>query len=351
MQNETSTDLVKRRTLIPLVMAACTPSPGGFVHEIHGKTMGTTWSVRFVAVRTFDASIVAAGVSKRLDEVVRQMSTWDESSDLCRFNASAPGTWVPLPHAFFKVLRYALDVARQSSGAYDPTAGALVNAWGFGPINRFDQAPFRAPGAASVDAAIAVSGWQRLQLDSQDRAALQQGGTVLDLSAIAKGFAVDHVASYLHEIGIDDCLVEIGGELRGDGIKPDGQPWWVGLEQPPRHIDPAAFEELQTLVALQDISVATSGDYRRYFVDGDKRYSHTIDPRNGMPVAHGVASVTVLHRECMAADAWSTALGVLGVDEGIALADEHGLAALFIEREASGHFIEHMSEQFEVMLS
>ena len=295
--------------------------------------MGTSWSAKFVAPRSIDDRIAQGGVERRLAEVVEQMSTWEPGSALSRYNASAPGSWHGLPSAFATVLACALEVAELSDGAFDPTAGALVDAWGFGATNRHDEPAFAVPDEAALAAARTASGWQRVAFDRATRRLQQPGGVSLDFSAIAKGFAVDHVSRYLHELGFADTLVEVGGELRGDGIKPDGQPWWVALEQPP-DLEPGDSAP-DDLVALHDLSVATSGDYRRFYMAGGARRSHTIDPRTGRPIEHELASVTVLHRECMLADAWSTALGVMGPRAGLAYADTHGIAARFLSRAAS----------------
>jgi thiamine biosynthesis lipoprotein len=200
------------------------------------------------------------------------------------------------------------------------------------------------PDAARLAHARAATGWRRLALDPVRRAAWQPGGLALDLSAIAKGFGVDRVARRLEALGLDSHLVEVGGELRGGGVKPDGQPWWVRLEHPAPDADAP-----QTLLALHGLCVATSGDYRRWFDHDGQRYSHTIDPRDGRPIRHGLASVTVIHAECMQADAWSTALGVLGPQAGPTLADRLGLAARFVVRNGGG-FDELASAAYERLL-
>ena len=328
-----------RRVLVPASVDHAPPLLGGRVHAFSGRTMGTSWSVRLVASARLPRHHVLPAIQGALDEVVDQMSTWEAGADLRRFNRAAPATWQALPDSFFEVLACARDVAEQSAGAFDPTAGALVDAWGFGPA-----APRGAPDDAVVLRALAQAGWRRLELDTARRAAHQPGGLALDLSAIAKGFGVDLVARRLDALGIESHLVEIGGELRGSGVKPDGQPWWVQLEHPDQ-----AADEPETLLALHGLSVATSGDYRRWFEHDGTRVSHTIDPRDGLPIRHGLASVTVLHPQCMLADAWSTALNVLGPVDGPALANRLGLAARFIVRDGL-HFEERRSAAFEKLL-
>lgn len=329
------------RVLVPHAVSAQPPPLGAVVHHFGGRTMGTTWTVRLVGSEGPAPVAVARAIQAELDLVVEQMSTWTPASDLARYNRAAGPSRHCLPAAFFTVLTAAIAVARASDGAFDPTAGALVDAWGFGPAPR----PPGLPDAAMLDGALASRGWHRLALDAADRSALQPGGLRLDLSAIAKGHGVDRVARRLDALGFGSHLVEVGGELSGRGVKPDGQPWWVALEHP----DPAASAP-RTLLALHGLAVATSGDYRRSFECGGTRFSHTIDPRDGHPIRHGLASVSVLHPECMLADAWSTALGVLGPRDGPALADRLGLAALFVERRGDG-YVEHASAALAALAS
>jgi thiamine biosynthesis lipoprotein len=242
-----------------------------------------------------------------------------------------------------------MGVARDSAGAYDPCAGALVNLWGFGPHGRFDQPDFIPPTPQQIADARAQLAAQPVVLEQQTRRALQPGGVQLDLSAVAKGYSVDRLAYFLKTQGVHHYLVEVGGELRGAGVKPDGQPWWVALEQV-GDVPSGAAQPEELWLALHGLAVATSGDYRRYFELDGRRYSHTIDPRSGMPIANDLASVTVVHAQCMAADAWSTALTVLGREQGLRLAEPQGLAARFVVRDADGGFTEHMSTHLRGML-
>lgn len=331
------------RVLVPHTIGTRAPAPGGRVQALEGRTMGTTWSVRVVASRDWRPAPVARAIQQVLDEVVAQMSPWEHGSNLSRFNRAAAGTWQTLPPDFFEVLVHALAVARDSGGAYDPTAGALVQVWGFGTTHRHDTPGFAPPGEAEIAAARACSGWQRLEVDPVNRRVRQPGGLQLDLCAIAKGHAVDRVAALLAgRFGLVDALVEVGGELRGDGLKPDGQPWWVALERAPRWGEGAPCDDgdheaqPHTRIALHGLAVATSGDYRRFFRHGGVLYPHTIDPRSGRPLAHGVALVSVLHAQCRAADALSTALGVMGEGAAIEWAQARGIAALIVSRRADG---------------
>lgn len=303
--------------------------------------MGTRWAVRFIDTSGCPRVDWQAGIQAQLDLVVAQMSHWEAGSDLGLYNRADAGTWHVLPDAFLEVMACALEVAGQSGGAYDPTAGALVDLWGFGPGGGYAATDFCMPDASAIAGALTSCGWRSVRLDGGRL--LQPGGVRLDLSSIAKGYAVDRVARHLHDIGIDHFLVEVGGELRGAGMKPDGQPWWVGLE------DPHDGRLPSTLAALHGLSVATSGDYRRAFERDGRRYAHTIDPRTGRPVENAPASVTVLHAECMLADAWSTALTVMGVEEGLRCAEARQLAARILACEGN-RYVEYRSSRFSEML-
>lgn len=339
------------RVLVPQRISTRAPALGAQVHALQGVTMGTSWSVRVAGPRALALEPLAQAIRQELDLVVAQMSPWEPGSDISRFNHARAGSWQALPEAFAEVLACGLQVARDSDGAYDPCAGALVDAWGFGPRQRHDQPGFAPPDDAAVQAARAVSGWQRLQ--AGPLGVRQPGGLRLDLSAIAKGHAVDRIVQRLaQQFGLDDVLAEVGGELRGEGVKPDGQPWWVALEPVPRWVDGGwrlDADALPTRIALHGLSVATSGDHRRFFARGDRRYPHTIDPRSGRPIEHGVAVVTVLDASCMRADALSTALTVMGPQAGLPWAAQRGIAALFVTRRADGGLDEQVTPAFAAL--
>ncbi|MGC3982508.1 MAG: FAD:protein FMN transferase [Steroidobacteraceae bacterium] len=336
-----------RRVLVPFTIAPQAPLVGAAIHSLEGLTMGTTWSVKLVADANRSTTTLHAGIQQQLNSVVAQMSTWEPDSNLSCYNQAAANTWHEVPDEFLYVLRYALEVAEASAGAYDPTSGPLVNAWGFGPRTADDLDKQR-PDDSTLQAARARVGWQRIQLNIAQRRVFQAGGVYLDFSAIAKGFAVDQISRYLLRQGIEHHLVEVGGELRGMGIKPDAMPWWVELEQPlPLQTRHSELDE--AVVALHGWSVATSGDYRRYFDVDDQHYSHTIDPRSGEPIQHGVAAVTLLHPDCIAADALSTALNVMGVEAGMAFATERALPARFVVRTDNG-FAEHLTPAFQALM-
>lgn len=329
--------------IFTFAVSVASAASGKDVRRFEGETMGTTWSVNAVLPDGADGRAIEHGIQSEVDRVVAQMSTYEPDSDLSRFNRAPAGTWQTLPPEFFTVLSHALSLAKDTGGAYDPTVGPLVNLWGFGPGKRAHDAPDE----AAIAAARARVGWSKIVLDDVNRRAFQPGGVYVDLSAVAKGFGVDQVARFLDRSGLRDYLVEVGGELRASGRKPDGTPWHVGIERPGAaagavdHLD-----EVQRIVSLTGKAIATSGDYRHFFESGGKFFSHHIDPRTGYPVAHRVASVSIVADDCMHADPLGTAMTVLGPEDGIAYAKRHGIAVLFILYGDDGQFVERMSPAF-----
>lgn len=297
------------------------------IDTLAGETMGTTWCVKLVAP---GASLHALhdGVQAQLDGVVAQMSTWEPESNLSRFNRAPAQSWNELPESFFEVLACALDIARASDGAFDPTIGPLVDAWGFGPSGRMGSPPDEATLAAMRE----KIGWRLIGMRPDTREVLQQGGIRIDLSGIAKGHAVDRVALHLQRQGVASALVEVGGELRGYGRKPDGGYWRVLMEHDPERDADAAPGVLR----LDGCAVATSGDRWHRFEHAGTRYAHTMDPRTGRPAEHAPAAVTVVASDAMHADAWATALTVIGAEAGFAFANKLGLAARFVTRNGTG---------------
>lgn len=289
-------------------IAACDPAAA--VTHLGGETMGTRWTVRAV-LPAGRADAVERAIVDRLAGLVAEMSHWSETSVLTRFNRAAPGSWITLPPDFARVMAAGLEIAAAADGAFDPAIGHVVDLWGFGPT------PVAAPpGDDAIDAARKTSDWRRLAFDPAARRLRQPGGLSLDLSGIAKGHAVDAVAALLHGMGVIHALVEIGGELVGRGVRPDGEPWWVDLETPPG-TTLAPFR-----IALHGLAVASSGDA--------VRGAHTLDPRTGRPIVNGVVSASVIHETAVMADAWATAFTVLGPVAGVAAATSAGIAARIV---------------------
>jgi FAD:protein FMN transferase len=308
--------------LVPPSAPWVTAPRGAVLHRLSGRSMGTVWRVVLADQPGVPLAPVQARIDACLTELVRQMSHWEVDSELSCFNRLAAGESLALSADFALVMQLALRVADQSGGAFDPAIGDTIDRWGFGATGRFDSPGFSPAFAERAER----SHWRALRLAG--RHLQQPGGCRLDLSAIAKGHAVDAVAATLRADGHRNFLFELGGELRGEGLKADGQPWWVALERPP------GAEQLPPLrAALIGQAVATSGDYRQGFRDAQGRWcSHTIDPRTGAPVEHALASVSVLHSSCAEADALATALFVMGPESGLAWADQHGVAAWFTTR-------------------
>jgi thiamine biosynthesis lipoprotein len=295
----------------------------GRIHGLSGTTMGTTWSLRLVNPDYQPMEPVQALIQQVLNAVIAQMSNWEADSVISQFNASKPGQTQVLPAEFAHVLEAALHWARCSGSAMDPSMGALVSLWGFGPRpNPLQPHAARLPLAQDIDRLLQTSGHRHLQWNADTRELLQPGGLELDLCGIAKGFAVDWVVQRLQAAGWQGGLFEIGGELRSWGRRPDDGLWRVQLGTDAEQ----ASDPL--VVSLGEGSFATSGDcWHRFSVQG-RSYSHTLDPRTGWPVQHGLAGVTVFHEECMHADALATVLTVLGPEQGMEFAQQHAIAAV-----------------------
>lgn len=286
-------------------------------YSLSGATMGTRYSAVFYAAESIDQGALQAELQQAVDRVDRQMSTWQADSDLMRLNAAPPGQWVELPEELLWVLATALQIGEQAGGAFDIGVGALVSAYGFGPQAATEQLPPRPPRARDA-----------LELDVPRRAARTHSRISLDLNGIAKGFAVDQLARCLREHGVNNFLVGIDGEMRAAGHKPDGSAWAVALEKPLR-----GRREVLGALELTDASIATSGDYRHWRECDGTSFSHTMDPHSGAPLVSTLTSVSVICTSCMYADAWATALLVLGVEAGSRVAREQSLSAIFVVRE------------------
>ncbi|UXA53977.1 FAD:protein FMN transferase [Xanthomonas prunicola] len=318
------------------------PSADHDIATLGGRSMGTTWSVKLVVPRGRDLHPLHACIQDALDRVVTQMSTWEAASDISRYNRAPAGSWHTLPDDFHAVLSAALEIAQTSNGAFDPTVGPMVELWGFGASGGRQRVPSR----EQIALTNLRCGWQRLDLDGMR--VLQPGAVALDFSGIAKGFGVDSVHRALVHADIASALIEVGGELFGYGRKPDGSAWRVLVESAPDEDAGAALPA--RVLALDGLAVATSGDRWHRFDAGGIRYAHTFDPRTGAPVPHAPAAVTVLAREAMHADAWATAMTVLGVDAGLAYARTAQLAVRFLSR-SNGALHESMSPAFEQHLA
>ena len=305
-----------------LLFGVATCSEEGVVRVIRGATMGTTYAIKFGrGLKRSESQRIAAQVETSLVAINQTMSTYDPESELSRFNASPGGRWIAVSSELATVLEIARVVHEQSSGAFDVTVGPLVNLWGFGPTSETGALP--APEA--VSARLADTGFDKIEIRLEPPSWRKVHANVyVDLSAVGKGYAVDQIADLLQDHGVADFMVEIGGEIRVSGRRGDGELWRIGVEKP--KVDTA---DVARVIEVTDIAMASSGNYRNFRVIGGERYGHAIDPRSGYPVRHGLAVVTVLHEYAAWADAWATALLVLGPQVGVEVAERYQIAALF----------------------
>jgi thiamine biosynthesis lipoprotein len=286
---------------------------------LSGPTMGTRWSARLESRHATED--LRSALQAAVDTVDRQMSTWRPDSDLMRLNVASPAAWVDVGSELVEVLTIANEVTAASGGAFDIGVGEAVAAWGFGPAQgRADETAIRAALGRRLHAEI--------ECDPQGGRARRMNARRLDLSGIAKGFAVDRMADVLRAHGVLGFLAALDGEIVADRVRPDGRPWAVALEEP----DPAR-RGARGVIEATNCAIATSGDYRHRIRLGADWLSHTMDPRSGGPIRNRLASVTVLAADCARADAWATALMVLGETDGPALARSRGLEAIFLVRE------------------
>lgn len=326
-------------SLAALALLACTPRPSP--ERIAGETMGTTYEV---VVTHRPANLSRAAIQSVVDAVLAEvnghLSGWDPESELARFNATEVTEWVPASALLIEAIDEAQAVSRASGGAFDISVSPLVRAWGFGVGAGEESA---APAPAELERLRESVGYQKLtSRDSPPALRKIVPALHVDLDGIAPGLALDRIAERLEALGVRDYLVELGGEVRARGRSPSGRPWRVAVEAPI-----AGERRPLVLVELDGIGVSTSGDYRAFREIDGRRISHTIDPRTAAPVTHGLASVTVLHPSAATADAWATALMVLGPEEGMALARRRELAALFITRTSDGSLLESATAAFE----
>lgn len=334
--------------LLLLALSACAPAQRA--ETLSGRTMGTTYSIRIAdaGLNRRELQNLQADIDAALAEVNRQMSTYQSDSEISRFNRAGANEPVAISTDFQFVARRALDLAEATGDAFDPTVGALVNLWGFGPDGtRQDR-----PAPQQIEAARQIVGCRHLSITPDSRLAKDIPGLKLDLSAIAKGFGVDRIADFLRERGFENFLVEIGGETLAEGLNAEGVPWRVGVQRP--DLDPVGGSSLEGVLHLTGgRAVATSGDYQNFFYDENGSIlAHIIDPRTAAPAQQAVASVSVLAPDCLTADALATALVVLGPAEGLPLLASRfpGVEALFILRRGADRFEEVATPGFAAAL-
>lgn len=309
------------------------------LYDVAGTTMGTTYSIKVVQTLPgdeFQYYRLKPSIDSILAEINMQMSNWDPNSEISKFNKSESTEWFSISNEFANVLKESFYISEMTNGAFDVTVSPLIELWGFGPgITDYDI-----PSTGEIEESKKLTGYEKLSVKLSPPAVRKSiPDAQINLSAIAKGFGVDKISDYLVSIGLNNHIVEIGGEVRARGTK-NNEPWKMGVAAPDRS------GELQKIIVIENLGVATSGDYRNYFEKNGKRYSHTINPRTGRPIEHTLASVTVLNENCMTADGLATALNVMGPSDGYHFAKENGLAVYMIIR-ADDKFVEKSTPEFD----
>lgn len=320
-----------------LLFTGCDESRGPI--EISGATMGTQYHVTIArAPADFDVDVMRREIDAELHRINAQMSTYLPDSEISRFNSQSETLWFDVSPEFASVVKRAQEVSEMTGGAFDVTVGPFVDRWNFGP----DRTNMEIPSDAEIANLKQAVGFRLIEIRDDPPALRKQRPEVqIDLSAIAKGFAVDRITQLLESHGLQHYLAEIGGEVRARGTNAAATAWTVGIEKPV-----ADARLVHRVVHLRDAAMATSGDYRNFIEIDGRRYSHMIDPRTGYPVDHHLASVSVIADDCLSADAWATALMVLGPDRGYELARQMGIAALLIERTETD-LLERATPEFE----
>jgi len=324
---------------LTIFVSSCS-KPVAKIFKMHGGTMGTYYQVTYVldGEQLADTHLLSKSlqitINKKLELVNNQMSTFRKNSELSQVNKSHSGAVVS--NATRDVIKSALKIYKQSHGAYDITIGPLVNLWGFGPTKRINKAPSE----ALIKKNLKSVGSQYVSIQGN---LIQKRipSLYIDLSSIAKGYAVDVVSEYLASLGIKNYLVDIGGELRTSGYKPQHKSWKVGVETPS-----SADESVERVVDIGNNAIATSGNYRNFFEKNGIRYSHIIDPKTGRPITHNLVSVSVVYPNCKMADGYATAITVLGPKAGFNFAKKYKLAVFLITKEG-GKYIEHYTDNFK----
>ena len=320
--------------LLLLVSACSSPEP---IISLSGSTMGTTYHIKVVnSDRLPEAQLLQAEIDMALEVVNDQMSTYRSDSELSKFNQLQVQQSVKVSADTIKVIEEGMRLYQETDGALDITLGPVVNLWGFGP----DKRPITIPTQAQIDNAKAKMGIKELSIKGLTLTK-HNADLYVDLSSIAKGFGVDKIAALLDKYHVSGYLVEIGGELNVKGTKADKTPWRVAVEQPT-----SEGQAVQQVIEPGTMSLATSGDYRNFYQENGERFSHLIDPRNGYPIKHQLASATVLHSSCMTADGYATAMMVLGTEASLALAKEKNLAIMLIEKQEQGYQV-YYSDAFK----
>ncbi|MEB0040910.1 MULTISPECIES: FAD:protein FMN transferase [unclassified Pseudomonas] len=317
-----------------LISAVTACDSGDSLESFTGPTMGSTYSVQYVRHSGGpQAKDIQPEVEAILAEVDRQMSTYRADSDIERFNKLPGNSCQPMPAGVLQLVRFGEQLSNDSQGSYDLTVEPLLDVWGFGPQARVE----RVPTPEQLAQVLQRVGHGHLSVDGDQLC--KDAPIEVDFNSIAAGYAVDLISARLQALGIQSFLAEATGELKAVGKKADGSPWRVALETP--RDDQQVAEKI---VELDGYGVSTSGDYRNYFEQDGKRYSHTFDALTGAPIVHALASVTVIDHSALVADGLSTLLEILGPERGWAFADAHKIAAFFVIRADNGFIIRSSAE-------
>ncbi|MEE9413617.1 MAG: FAD:protein FMN transferase [Methylococcales bacterium] len=339
-------DLIKKRAselvlllFFLLLTSACSDPNQRQLLTFNGSIMGTVWTVKIVntAADELTKSEVNEAISVELQRIDHLLSTYRESSELAKFNRNPSTEWIAVSKDFVDVMAEASRISQLTHGAFDVTVAPLVNLWGFGADGNINEIPSQ----HAIKQALEIIGYQKIKIDVINQRLRKIIPEIsVDLSAIAKGYAVDQVALLLEKLGIKEYLVEVGGELRAQGNNLANVAWKVGVEVPDHQL-----RQVYQAIQLVNEGIATSGDYRNYYELDGQQFAHTIDPVTARPVKHTLASVTVITNNSMQADGWATALMVLGVEKGLAVAEQQQLAVLFISR-SSGSLTDRATTAF-----
>jgi len=313
-------------------------------HIFSGKTMGTTYTVKVVSDPSSNRPVLEDAIGKRLKEINRSMSTYIKISEISRFNRiQDTNTQFIVSDDFWNVMTIARKLYRLTDGAWDATVNPLVNLWGFGSKNPKRKIPSK----QAIDEALKTIGFKYIEFGDKQRYLKKTKTTIsLDLGSIAKGYGVDQLSALIRENGYQNFLVEIGGEIYASGRKRDGAPWQIGINKP---VPDASLKQVYRVVSLHDKGMATSGDYRNFFVKNGIRYSHILDPHTGYPVENTVVSASVIADTCTFADGLATALVVMGPERGIALVEQlDSVECFMVSQTADGALVDHASSGFRV---
>jgi thiamine biosynthesis lipoprotein len=303
-----------------------------------GLAMGTSYTVKIVGQA--DSLELKSQMDALLESLNKQMSLYGKDTDIIHFNESSSNVWFSISPEFARMVEIGLDISRLSNGAFDMTVKPLVSLWGFGP-----EGFTKVPSDKQIKSALKKIGYTHLEVRDNPPAIRKDIPEItLDMGGIAQGLAVDLMAELLEKKGYSRYMVEFGGEIRAKGLNADNVLWRIGIVSPV-----PLSNEIGEVVPLKDMSVSTSGDYRNYKEIKGQRFSHTIDPSTGRPITHKLASVSIFSKTCLRADALSTALMVMGPDNGLEFANAEGIAAYFIIHDEK-EFIVKMTKAFEIMM-